>query len=249
MNCIPTSMYVIIICMKTPTYKEAITRQWWYLWNATPCCLEKGASSEKYKNNHRGQDTRDKILLAAFDEIYKRGFQAASLSNILKDTGITKGALYHHFENKVVLGHAVVDEVIRDTIYSSWVEPLNTTDDPITTLKNTLIRTGSLMTEEDVCLGCPLNNLAQEMSPIDEGFRDRIAGIYQEWQDAIETSFDRGKASGNVKSSVDSKEVALLFVASLQGFIGYAKSVQKLDALMKCGKGMVDRLESLRPSK
>ena len=235
--------------MKTTTYKEAISKHWWYLWNSSPCCLKKRSHADIDKNKDRSQDTRDKILLAAFNEIYKRGYQAASLSNILKDTGITKGALYHHFENKIVLGHAVVDEVIRGTIYSSWVEPLNTSDDPITTLKQTLIHTGSVMTEEDVCLGCPLNNLAQEMSPIDEGFRDRIADIYQEWQDAIEASFDRGKTSGNVKNSVDSKEVALMFVASLQGFIGYAKSVQKLDALMTCGKGLVDRLESFRPSK
>ncbi len=254
-------MYVIILSMKSTTYKNAISKQWWYLWGSNPCCSKKKNTannnikqdsheySQHYTQQDRSLDTRDKILLAAFNEIYKTGFQAASLSNILKDTGITKGALYHHFENKIVLGHAVVDEVIRDTIYSSWIEPLNNSDDPITVLKNTLMQTGSVMTEEDVCLGCPLNNLAQEMSPIDEGFRNRIAGIYEEWQGAIEASLDRGKSSGNVKEFIDSKEVSLMFVASLQGFIGYAKSVQKLEALMTCGKGLVDRLESLRPSK
>ncbi|MGK0270197.1 MAG: TetR/AcrR family transcriptional repressor of nem operon [Cocleimonas sp.] len=168
------------------------------------------------------------------------------MSNILKNTGITKGALYHHFENKVVLGHAVLDEVIQETIYSTWIEPFNNTEDPITTLQDIIINFGSVMKEDDISLGCPLNNLAQEMSPIDEDFRDRIADIYQEWQDVIATSLERAKEKGNVKHSVDSEEVALMFVASLQGCIGFAKSVQKLDTLMTCGKGLADRLESLR---
>jgi len=41
--------------------------------------------------------TREKILDAAFHEIHRYGFQSASLANILERTGLTKGALYHHF--------------------------------------------------------------------------------------------------------------------------------------------------------
>ena len=39
--------------------------------------------------------TRQKLLQAAFTEIYRHGFQAASLTQILSDTALTKGALYH----------------------------------------------------------------------------------------------------------------------------------------------------------
>jgi len=56
-------------------------------------------------------DTRSKILFAAYKEIHLHGFQAASLNNILAHTGVTKGALYHHFPNKTELGYAVIDEV------------------------------------------------------------------------------------------------------------------------------------------
>lgn len=234
-------MYVIIHDMKDLSYIDVVSKQWWHLWSSHPRCLN--------KRNDKNQDTRDKIILSAFNEIYKHGFQAASLSNILKNTGITKGALYHHFDNKIELGYAVIDEVIRETIYSTWIAPLNNTDDPITVLKNIIIHSGSFITEEDVCLGCPLNNLAQEMSPIDEGFRDRIAGIYEEWQDAIEASFDRAKLVDNIDNTIYSKDLALLFVATLQGCMGYAKSVQKLDTLMVCGNGLIDRLESMRSLK
>lgn len=242
-------MYVNIQFMDKLSQTDGISSKWWYLWNSNPCCLFKKNTNKKENAADKSQDTRNKILIAAFNEIYKRGFQAASISNILKNTGTTKGALYHHFNNKQELGYTVLDEVIGDTIRATWIEPLRHTDDPLTVLINIIYSSGKQITQEDVSLGCPLNNLAQEMSPIDDGFKDRIAAIYQEWETALETSCDRGKVAGNVVDSIDSKEISLLFIASLQGCMGFAKSVQSLDTLMSCGQGLIDRIESLRPSK
>jgi AcrR family transcriptional regulator len=70
-------------------------------------------------------DTRGQILFAAYKEIHVNGFQSASLSNILKRTGVTKGALYHHFRDKSELGYAVVDEVIDTRIQQSFIHPLS----------------------------------------------------------------------------------------------------------------------------
>ncbi len=213
-------------------------KQWWHVWSCPRC---------KDNSDDRSAVTREKILMAAFDEIYHRGFQAASLNNILKNTATTKGALYHHFKNKQELGYAVVDEVIYETIQVNWIEPLLKTDDPITAIQNILVESGKQMTEEDVRLGCPLNNLAQEMSPIDEGFRERISSIYTSWQDVMEAACERGKKDGNFNQEVDSKQIALLFVATLEGCMGFAKSTQSLETLMSCGQGLMERLESLRP--
>ncbi len=41
--------------------------------------------------------TRQALLLAAFEEMHCQGFRSSSLDNILAKTGVTKGALYHHF--------------------------------------------------------------------------------------------------------------------------------------------------------
>ena len=65
--------------------------------------------------------TRDEILQASLDEIHRHGFQSASLTRILKNTGLTKGALYHHFRNKNELGYAVVDECLKKSLDYYWV--------------------------------------------------------------------------------------------------------------------------------
>lgn len=209
---------------------------WWHLWKHCPC----------QAHNGRGEETRQKLLASAFDEIHKVGFQAASLSKILKDTGITKGALYHHFANKLELGYAVVDEIIFAFFQQVWVDPLKKTDDPISTIQHILLSSGKRMTTEDARLGCPVNNLAQEMSPIDEGFRQRMVAIYDAWRDALEEAIERGKQAGTVRSDADARRLAILFVATLEGCMGLAKSTQSLAMLMECAGGLVDQLEIFR---
>jgi TetR/AcrR family transcriptional regulator, transcriptional repressor for nem operon len=48
------------------------------------------------------------------------GFRSADVNAILAAAGVTKGALYHHFENKEALGYAVVDEVIASRTREKW---------------------------------------------------------------------------------------------------------------------------------
>lgn len=195
----------------------------------------------------KSAETREKILTAAFDEIYSYGYQAASLSNILKNTGTTKGALYHHFKSKKELGLAVLDEVVCTSYRANWIEPLKVTDDPITTMTELLTRSGEQMSDEDVHRGSSLSNIAQEMSPIDTDFRERTRQAFTEWQEAIEQALDRGKAAGNVEKELDSKSMALLLVATLEGCMGLAKNMQSLDTLICCGEGIIDRMEAARP--
>ena len=207
---------------------------WWQQWKCSHC------------GQGRGEETRQKLLESAFDEIHKVGFQAASLSKILNNTGITKGALYHHFDNKLELGYAVLDEVVVTFFKEIWLEPLRQTDDPITTLQEILILSGESMTEEDARLGCPLHNLSQEMSSLDEGFQKRIVAIYDRWRRELEFAVERGKLAGNVIEEADGRRLAILFVATLDGCMGLAKSTQSLDMLMECGHGLIEHLEMFR---
>ncbi len=192
-----------------------------------------------------GEQTRLLLLEAAFREIHEQGFQAASLSRILKDTGVTKGALYHHFPNKQALGYAVVDEIIATTLRERWVKPMQEANDPIVTFITLLQEEGKQIDEEMVRLGCPLNNLSQEMSPIDAGFKSRLESIYDEWREAIAQALRRGQGHGQVRPSVNVEKAAIFIVASLEGCLGSAKVAQSIDVLHACGTGLIHYLKSL----
>jgi len=190
--------------------------------------------------------TREKLLLSAFQQIHEHGFQAVSLDAILRDTGVTKGALYHHFPNKSALGYAVVDELIGPTVAATWIEPIVQSDDPVTALQQLIRVSGENMTMHDLKMGCPLNNLSQEMSATDEGFRRRLDSIYKNWRERIAAALERGKQNNSVASHVDADSTATFLVASLEGCIGMAKNAQDMDTLMQCGLGVIGYLETLK---
>ncbi len=168
-------------------------------------------------------NTRKALLAAAFEEIYKFGFQAASVANIAKRAKLTKGAFFHHFPDKKSLGYAVVDEVIAGMIRQQWVTPLLTSDDPLATIADAFEKGVAVLAEAPVNLGCPLNNLAQEMSPVDEGFRRRTADVFALWVDAYAKALSRGKKLGIVARSVRPKETGLFLVAQVEGISAWPR--------------------------
>lgn len=198
------------------------------------------------KNTDQELATRQVILEAAYEEIHARGFQGASLSKILSSTSVTKGALYHYFPTKLELGYAVVDEILADHIQQMWVQPLLDSEDPITAFKQIIMQSGEEISEEDIQCGCPLNNLAQEMAPKDEGFRSRVEAVYRSWRKGIESALIKGQENGFVDKDINVVSVATMVVASLEGCMGLAKNAQSKKVLFQCGRSVVDYLESLR---
>jgi TetR/AcrR family transcriptional repressor of nem operon len=198
----------------------------------------------------RGRDpdvTRDKLLKAAFEEIYRRGFQAASLDTILAKAGVTKGALYHHFPDKASLGYAVVDEVVKGLLLERWgiLEPPS--GDPVTALQRILRRRATSLTAREVELGCPLNNLAQEMSPLDRRFRRGVNATFDIWTEAVAKDLARGQVEGTVRRNVDARKIAAFVVASIEGSFGLAKGAQSAAMLRSNLEVLSSFLESLRP--
>lgn len=193
--------------------------------------------------------TRDKLLRAAFEEIYRRGFQAASLDTILARAKVTKGALYHHFPDKAALGYAVVDEVVKGLLLERWLGLLEGfTGDPVTALQRTLQHRAAHLGPHEIELGCPLNNLAQEMSPVDERFRRAINATFDAWTDGFARALERGKAEGLVRKDVDARKVATFVVAAIEGSTGLAKSAQSA-AMQRSNLTLLSEfLNSLRPA-
>jgi len=194
------------------------------------------------------ENTRRRILQAAFEEFYRNGFQGGSINHIVDQAGTTKGALFHHFEGKNDLGCAVVEEVIQPLIKARWLDPLASSIDPIADLKRTLrqfvkdeVENGRLVQ------GCPLNNLAQEMSPLDEGLRKRIEKVYVEWRECLAAALARGIKAGKVRKDISARNVAAFVVAAQAGIIGTAKNSQSEELMTQAGAGLFDYLDSLKP--
>jgi len=190
--------------------------------------------------------TRERILIAAYKEMHLNGFQTGSLAQILERAGVTKGALYHHFKNKSELGHAVIDEIIAEQVLQGFVSPLAAFKNPIDGLITLIQGSGESFTLNDIQLGCPLNNLAQELAPIDEEFRVKLNLIYEQWIEFMQTLLVQGQEDGFVSKEINCHQMSVLIVATLEGCLSAAKVSKDLDSLQQCGAGLIQHLNFIR---
>lgn len=189
---------------------------------------------------------RNKLLDKAAQEILQHGFQGSRVDEILNKVGVAKGALYHHFKDKTNLGYAVVDEVIYTLTMELWVKPLADYSDPIEALSDMIHGISVNPPKKVIENGCPLNNVAQEMSSVDEGFRQRTENIYNLWRKAVSDALKRGQENNIVKKSINTDHTAAFIVAAIAGCIGTAKNARSKQLLKDSGETLVGYLESLR---
>jgi hypothetical protein len=79
--------------------------------------------------------------------------------------------------------------------------------------------------------GCPLGNLASELSDVHEGFRTRLAAIFIAWRDRLTRALDDARARGLVDDDCAPPAVAHFVVASLEGAILLAKVTKDIAAM------------------
>ena len=203
----------------------------------------RGRGTPRLRNPER---TRNRLLQAAFREVFRHGFQSAGIDAILSATNVTKGALYYHFENKEALGHAIVEEIVAKLTHDRWLLPLEQgkDKDPV----DALIRIVRAIPRRprDIKAGCPLVNLAQEMSQLDEQFRMRLERIFQTWQDGIAVALRKGQSQGTVRRDLVPEEAASFLVAMVEGYEVLAKNAQDARVWVMGIRNIVGWLNSLR---
>ena len=197
--------------------------------------------------NRDPDKTREALLNSAFEEFYQHGFQAASLDSILATAGVTKGALYHHFGSKMELGYAVIEDMIEPYFRQKWDTYIASAPDPISGLQAAILSHSDCHDPKTMEFGCPLNNLAQEMSPVDEGFRKRIEHVFTMWRDAIVGILEHGQRDGTVSKDIDAAVTSNFIMASFEGAVSLAKNSRDFELFKSCCEAIADYLEALRP--
>jgi TetR/AcrR family transcriptional repressor of nem operon len=191
--------------------------------------------------------TRERLLQAAFREVLRSGFQSAGIDTILAATNVTKGALYHHFDSKETLGYAIVDEIIAKLVRDGWLRPMLSDGQPIDILIGVVRRIPDR--PQDVRVGCPLLNLAQEMSPLDEQFRKRLKSLFLAWQEGVAALLRKGQSQGTVRRDLNPYEAASFLVAMVEGYVSLAKNAQDVKVWEVGKRNIVGWLKSLRTTR
>lgn len=189
--------------------------------------------------------TRTNIIDVAAIMFCQKGFKGTSLSDILQEAEISKGALYHHFSNKQELLYAVFDEVYKPKFLEPW-NSIVTANDPVNAIVNAVENLSILGTDQDMCNGCPVNNMASELASIDESIRQRVDDLFCNIQEIILQGIDLAKSKGDLTDSIDSKQVSLFFVCTMVGIHQIVKSRQDRDVFKQLTSALSAYVKQLK---
>jgi TetR/AcrR family transcriptional regulator, transcriptional repressor for nem operon len=192
----------------------------------------------------------EKLLIdITFDLLYKRGYCATNLMDILDKAGMTKGAMYYHFKSKHALALASMTHYLEDILNKHWIEPLTDSDKPIETLINQINIYSEMFADKEVFLdikhGCPLSNFILDMSNKDDEFFEYLKSVYERWQDSIEKALIKAQSLGQIEVDVDVKKQALFIISSIEGCVGSAKAYNDLETLKDGFKIVINYIKSL----
>ncbi|MCT7632344.1 TetR/AcrR family transcriptional regulator [Aliarcobacter butzleri] len=165
------------------------------------------------------KNTRNDLINCTFDEIYTKGYQGASLTNILKNAKVHKGSMYHFFENKKDMAMVSIKEKIYERFLERYASILNLKENYLEAFIESIKDT----TKRDFKKGCPIANVIQEMSNIDEDFKVLMEHIYQAFRQNIKDILDKAIEKKEMKEC-DTTKLALYIASTLEGAILSAKA-------------------------
>jgi AcrR family transcriptional regulator len=171
------------------------------------------------------EKTRAHILNASFMEIYKRGFNGVGVRELASKADVTIGAFFHYFPTKNHVGYAIVDEIIYAGIMDRWIKPLVAYKNPVQGILKCFKNTFDNWPDEFVSLGCPLNNLTQELSGGDDLFKEKTKAVLHEWIAKTKEHLKRAQESGHLKKSVNTQELAEYIVTFQEGTFAMGKAL------------------------
>ena len=196
------------------------------------------------------KNTKQLLLEATFKEIYKHGYQATSLSKIMYSSKLTKGALYHYFKSKKEISLETIEIILGKFINEYWEEPIKNTDTPLETLHQQINNFPSAKIFEHTFLnvkhGCFLNNLIQEMAPLDDDFSILLQNLYSRFENSILLALKKAKIKGQINSEINITNAAIFITASIEACITTAKLKNEINYYNLCTGELQVYLNSIK---
>ncbi|AKG20037.1 TetR/AcrR family transcriptional regulator [Calothrix sp. 336/3] len=170
----------------------------------------------------KGQETKLKILQQAAELFNQQGYAGASMSDIMKVTGLQKGGIYNHFQSKEDLAIQAFDYAIAQYVqrYQGVIQGKR---HAIARLQAIIDIFASFGENPPITGGCPILNTAIESDDAHPALRERTQVAMNGWRHLICRIIQKGIARGEIHPEVNPDETTTVMIATLEGGLMMSK--------------------------
>lgn len=186
--------------------------------------------------------TRERILEAARDLFWRRGYDATSPRAIMTESGAGQGSLYHFFDGKKDLGAAAIEES-ADALMVALGRVFDERKPGLERIREWL------EAPREALAGCRMGRLAMENSILEqEELRAPIARYFKAVGREIERALRDAQERSSISREIDPSALAMTLLAIVQGGYVLARATQDPGRLRAAVRGALELLEASRPN-
>lgn len=172
-------------------------------------------------------DTRQRLILAARDLFWLQGYHATAITQILTKAEAKSGSLYYFFPTKEDLLLAVL-EWYRDNLDAEVVRPVvERVSDPVERIFGILAGYRQMLLATNYTQGCPIGNLALELSESHPAARRLISLNFANWAAVVESMLQQ--AAARLPSDVDPRRLANFVLTVMEGGVMLTRAQRSMD--------------------
>jgi AcrR family transcriptional regulator len=188
-------------------------------------------------------ETRQRLVESARRLFHEQGYTATGIAQILDAAEANSGSLYYFFPTKEDLLLAVL-ELYKELLHPMVVQPVfDRVADPIERIFGILDGYRKQLLGTKYQFGCPIGNLALELTNSHPAARTLIADNFGGWRKVIEQCLL--DAAGRLPSSVDREQLAMFVLTTMEGAVMLARtyhSIEPYDVAVTQLRDYFDRL-------
>jgi TetR/AcrR family transcriptional repressor of nem operon len=190
-------------------------------------------------------DTRERIVRTAFQLFHEQGYHATGVSTIVREAGVNPGSLYHFFESKDALLLGVLGFAL-DYLGPAVMDPVEAcTVDPIERVFTLLQQYRARMERENCRLGCPIGNLALEVSDNNAQARHLLHENFENWASRVECWLTA--AGDRLPKATDRRRLARFVLTVMEGGLMQSRAAGHLGPFDDAVTVLRDYFERLAP--
>lgn len=163
------------------------------------------------------RETMHRLCGKGLEIFHAKGYYNTSLDDILNELSLSKGAFYHHFKSKEDYFINIVQNLIVQKVYALLIEPLNTNENPLPVIVESLERALEPGKRNEMAYGFMLNDFLTEFNKRNEEISSQLKEILSVWEVNLVAVLKKGKLDGHIARHVDCEGVATYIIASYLG--------------------------------
>jgi len=162
----------------------------------------------------KGDQTRQRIVAQAAGLFNRRGYDGASMSELMEATGLEKGGIYRHFSSKEELAAEAFDYAWQHAL-DVRMRNLDSVANKVDALK--LFITNFVELHPPIPGGCPLLNTAIDADDGNLVLRQRARKALRGWHKGLAQLVTDGIRRKEMKRGTDPQQMATAIISSLEG--------------------------------